>query len=55
MKPRVVILNLEVETDAPLQELRDKDAWNPPFGGLFDHRIFLVRQVSVQVAQPIKK
>jgi hypothetical protein len=46
MKPRTVLVTLEIETDAPLAELRDRGSWHlrPVF---YVH----VRQVTASVQQ----
>lgn len=46
MKPRTVIVTLEIESDAPLSDLRDIDSWySIGWRGT-------VRQVQAAVAQP---
>lgn len=50
MKPRTVIVTLELETDAPLKELRDKEAWKDAVGCVALG--VKVRQVTATVSQP---
>lgn len=57
MKTRVVIIQLEMETDATLKMLRDKFAWEYAAGqGVGKHGDqFDVRQVSAAIAQGPKE
>lgn len=57
MKPRRVVIQLEVETDAPLSELRRVAAWPEGFwhsDGFYQYS-FLVKQAQANVVRPDKK
>lgn len=56
LKPRPVTVTLEILTDVPLAELRDRKAWNVGVCDLFDaYETVKVRQVHVAVVQPAPK
>ena len=58
MKPRTVYVILEIETDAPLKYLGDKDTWTTK--PLSEHEVMAnallsIRGATARVAQPAKE
>lgn len=54
MRPRIVTVVLELETDAPLRFLRDPDVWRISRWDKDVLHVVYPHQVSVQVATPPK-
>lgn len=49
MKERTVLITIEIVTDAPREELRDKTSWR-----YFGTGEYTIRQVTANVQQPSK-
>lgn len=56
MKSRRVIVTLEVETDAPLSDLRNRKLWRHAYWGAIDaDGTNAVRQVHANVVKPDRR
>lgn len=56
MKPRRVIVTLEIETDAPLSDLRNRKLWRHAYWGAIDaDEENAVHQVNVNVVKPDRR
>lgn len=55
MKPRRVIVTLEIETDAPLASLRNHKDWRSDACATLDASVWDIHQVHVNVVKPDRR
>ncbi len=54
MKPRTVLMTIEVQTDAPLSVLKDKRYIQAALEDYFMAYLIAVQQITASVQQPVK-